>query len=290
VVNRSGIYVDPETALATVKTDPLPQILQGVPITYRVVNVLIDRPNFTLNPTDCDAKQIGATVTAVNGAVATPAADFRAADCARLNYSPKLKLTLKGQTRRSGHPALKAVLTQKPGQANTAAAQVILPPTLFIDQDHINNPCTRVQFNAGACPPLSVLGRAKATTPLLDQPLEGPVYFRSNGGDRELPDIVADLGGPIHITLVGFVDAVTKKGSEKSRIRTRFQSVPDAPVSRFEMNLLGGKKRGLLEVSENLCTTIPRAKLRLVAQNGLVRQSEQKIATRCGKAGGKKKR
>jgi hypothetical protein len=288
VVNRSGIYVDPETALATIKTDPLPQILQGVPITYRVLNVLIDRPNFTLNPTDCDPKQIGATVSAINGAVASPVAQFRAADCARLSYGPKLKLRLKGQTRRSGHPALKAVLTQPGGQANTAAAQVIMPPTLFIDQDHINNPCTRVQFNQGACPPLSVLGRAKATTPLLDQPLEGPVYFRSNGGDRELPDIVADLHGPIHITLVGFVDAITKKGSEKSRIRTRFQSVPDAPVTRFEMNLLGGKKRGLLEVSENLCTTIPRAKVRLVGQNGRVRQTNQKIGTGCGKPKGEK--
>ena len=288
VVNRSGIYVDPETALATIKTDPLPQILQGVPITYRVLNVLIDRPNFTLNPTDCDPKQIGATVTAANGAVASPGAEFRAFDCAKLAYAPKLKLRLKGQTRRSGHPALKAVLTQPPGQANTAAAQVIMPPTLFIDQDHINNPCTRVQFAQNACPPLSVLGRAKATTPLLDQPLEGPVYFRSNGGDRELPDIVADLHGPIHITLVGFVDAVTKKGSEKSRIRTRFQSVPDAPVTRFEMNLLGGKKRGLLEVSENLCTTIPRAKVRLVGQNGRVRQTNQKIGTSCGKPKGKR--
>jgi hypothetical protein len=292
VVNRSGIYVDPATALATVKTDPLPQILAGVPIAYRALNVVIDRPNFTLNPTSCEAKQIGATVTATNGAVATPVAGFRATDCVRLRYGPKLKLRLKGQTRRSGHPAVKAVLTQPAdNQANTAAAQVILPPTLFIDQDHINNPCTRVQFAQNACPPLSVLGRAKATTPLLDQPLEGPVYFRSNGGERELPDIVADLHGPIHITLVGFVDAITKKGSETSRIRTRFQSVPDAPVSRFEMNLLGGKKRGLLEVSENLCKVPPKAKVRLVAQNGLVKSTEQKIATSCkGKRGGKKAR
>lgn len=287
VVNRSGIYVDPATALATVKTDPLPQILQGVPITYRALNVTIDRPNFTLNATDCDTQQISATVTAANGAVARPSTPYQATGCARLPYSPKLKLRLKGQTRRSGHPALKAVLTQKPGQANTAAAQVILPPTLFIDQDHINNPCTRVQYNAGACPPLSILGRAKATTPLLDEPLEGPVYFRSNGGERELPDVVADLHGPIHITLVGFVDSITKKGSEQSRLRTRFQSVPDAPVSRFEMNLLGGKKRGLLEVSENLCTTIPRVKVRMAAQNGRVKQTNQKIATSCGKGKGR---
>ena len=285
VVNRSGIYVDTATATATVKTDPLPQILQGVPITYRTVNVTIDRPNFTLNPTGCDRKEIGATVTAADGSIAAPKADFQATDCALLPYDPKLKLRLKGQTHRSGHPALNAVLTQKPGQANTGAAQVILPPTLFIDQDHINAPCTRVQFAQNACPKLSILGRARATTPLLDQPLEGPVYFRSNGGERELPDIVADLRGPIHFTLVGFVDAITREGSEESRIRTRFQSVPDAPVSRFEMNLLGGEKRGLLEVSKNLCKTIPRLKVRMVAHNNRVKQTNQQIATSCKRKG-----
>lgn len=284
VVNRSGIYVDPETATATIRTDPLPQILEGVPIAYRALAVTVDRPEFTLNPTDCDKKQITAALTAASGEQASATADFQASDCAKLRYAPKLRLTLKGQTRRSGHPALSAVLTQKPGQANTAAASVTLPPTLFIDQDHINNPCTRVQFNQNACPKLSILGRATAKTPLLDEPLSGPVYFRSNGGERELPDVVADLHGPIHVTLVGFVDAVAKKGSETSRIRTRFRSVPDAPVSRFRMNLLGGRERGLLEVSGgSLCKTARRAKVRLLAQNGRVQNRNLRIATGCPK-------
>jgi hypothetical protein len=283
VVNRSGIYVDPESGTATIKTDPLPQILEGVPIAYRTINVQIDRPEFTLNPTDCTAKEIRATVTASNGAVATPADRFSATNCKSLGYKPKLRLTLKGSTKRSGHPAVKAVLTQKPGQANTAAATVILPKSEFIDQDHINNPCTRVQFNAGNCPKLSVLGTATAVTPLLDQPLRGPVYFRSNGGARELPDIVADLHGPIHITLVGFVDAVTRKGAETSRIRTRFMNVPDAPVKKFTLRLFGGKKRGLLENSENLCAAPRHAKVVLEAQNGRVRGSNLRLGTSCGK-------
>jgi len=282
IVNRSAINVDPESATATITTDPLPQILQGVPLTLRALHVDVDRPEFTLNPTDCDAKTIAATVTATSGAVAHPSDGYQATNCAKLKYTPKLKLSLKGQTRRSGHPAVKAVLTQPPGQANTASASVILPSSEFIDQDHINNPCTRVQFKEDACPPLSVLGHAKAITPLLDQPLEGPVYFRSNGGERELPDVVADLHGPFRIILVGFVDAVHRKGSEVSRIRTRFMDVPDAPVSRFEMSLFGGKKRGLLENSRNLCQTDRKVKLRFSAQNGLVQASEPRIATSCG--------
>jgi hypothetical protein len=287
VVTRAGIYVDPDSATATIQTDPLPQILEGVPVLYRAVHVEVDRPEFTLNPTDCSKKQISVTVTATNGAVANPSDDFQATNCAKLKYSPKLRLSLKGPTRRSGHPAVKAVLTQPAGQANTASASVILPSSEFIDQDHINNPCTRVQFREEACPPLSVLGSATATTPLLDQPLTGPVYFRSNGGERELPDVVADLRGPFHIILVGFVDAVHKKGSEVSRIRTRFMNVPDAPVTKFTVSLFGGKKRGLLENSRNLCQTNRRAKLSFTAQNGLVQNTEPRIATSCGS---KKKR
>jgi hypothetical protein len=281
VVNRASIYIDPESATATIKTDPLPQILEGVPIAYRTVHVAVDRKHFTLNPTGCSPKEIKAKVTAAGGATATPATDFQATNCARLRYKPKLELSLRGDTQRTGHPAVKAVLTQAKGQSNTSVATVVLPASEFIDQNHISNPCTRVQFDAGHCPKLSILGHATAVTPLLDKPLQGPVYFRSNGGARELPDIVADLHGPIHITLVGFVDAVHRKGSEVSRIRTRFANVPDAPVSKFTMSLFGGPKRGLLVNSRDLCKTGRRAKVTLVAQNGRSRSSYQRLVTDC---------
>jgi hypothetical protein len=288
VVTRAAIDVDPNNSTATISTDPLPQILEGVPIAYRTVSAVVDRPNFILNATNCTDKRIRATVTATNGAIATPSDLYRPLNCARLDYAPKLKLTLKGATRRSGHPALKAVLTQKPGQANNAKVSVQLPTSQFIDQDHINNPCTRVQFNADACPPLSILGTARATTPLLDQPLEGPVIFRSNGGERELPDIVADLkGGGLRVIQVGFVDSVPVKGTELARLRTRFLSVPDAPVQKITISLFGGKKRGLLENSRNLCKTNRKAKVSFTGQNGAVENYSPVIGTSCGKSKGK---
>jgi hypothetical protein len=280
VVNRAAIYVDPETALATIRTDPLPQILEGVPVSYRTIHVEVDRNEFTLNPTSCAPKTIVATVTATNGAVAEPQAGFQATDCSQLSYSPKLKLRFKGQTKRTGNPAVSAVLTQKPHEANTKAAVVLLPEGEFIDNAHINNPCTRVQFNAGACPKASILGRVKAISPLLSQPLEGPVYFRSNGGERELPDIVADLHGQIHITLVGFIDSV-KTGPETSRVRTRFLNVPDAPVTKFQISFFGGKK-GLIENSVNLCRVRNRAKFEFRAQNGRKQVSNPFLQTGCG--------
>jgi len=281
VVNRSAIYVDPETALATAKTDPLPQFLEGVPVSYRTLNVTLDRPEFTLNPTSCARKTISADITASNGETAQPSVPFQATNCAKLDYSPKLKLRFKGSTKRTGNPAISAVLTQKPHQANTKAAVVLLPEGEFIDNAHINNPCTRVQFNANACPKSSILGHVKATSPLLDKPLSGPVYFRSNGGARELPDIVADLRGQIHITLVGFIDSV-KTGPESSRVRTRFLNVPDAPVTRFQVNFFGGKK-GLIENSVDICRHKRRASFEFRAQNGIKRISNPFIATSCGK-------
>ena len=172
-----------------------------------------------------------------------------------LAFKPKLGLKLKGSKKnmkRSGHPALTAVLTPKAGDANLKRTTVLLPHSMFIDQFHVGNPCTRVQYAEGdgqgsECPKKSILGTVKAWTPLLDEPLQGKVYFRANGGARELPDVVLNLNGLFHIEQVGFVD------SKHERLRTRFTTVPDAPISKVVIKFFGGK-RGLLE---NSATSAP---------------------------------
>jgi hypothetical protein len=296
VLTRAGIYVDPTTAVVTVKSDPLPQILEGVPVAYRAIAVTLDRPEFTLNATDCSPLRTVAALTATTGATAEPSAPYQATNCARLAFAPTLKLSFQGSTRRLGHPALKAVLTQPRGQnANLAGTSVILPKGTFIDPTHVGDTCTRVQFNSTAvpgeaCPANSVLGTAKVWTPLLAEPERGKVFFRSNGGERELPDLVVALRGAIPIQLVGFIDSVGRKGSEVRRLRTRFQNIPDAPVSRFELKLNGGAK-GLLENSKDLCAARGRATLDLTGQNGATQDTEPKIGVSCGPAangGGKR--
>jgi hypothetical protein len=282
VAVRSGIYVDPTTARASVKSDALPQILQGIPIAYRDVRVEIDRPGFIQTPTSCGGMKVESTIYGSDGATASPAANFAAADCERLGFKPKLALKFTGQTHRSAHPALKATLTMPKGGANIAKTVVLLPETEFIDNAHISNPCTRVQFDAGQCPKSSILGTATAYTPLLDQPLRGPVYFRSNGGARELPDLVADLNGQIHITLVGFIDSV-KTGPETARVRTRFVNVPDAPVSKFVLNMKGGDK-GLIVNTTELCKAKPRAKAQFTGQNGKRSVTNSLVKLNCGKS------
>jgi hypothetical protein len=282
VVVRNALYVDRSTAEITAVSDPLPTILHGVPLDLRDVLVKIDRSGFTLNPTSCDEMGFAGTASAPSGVTAPISDRFQVAGCGGLAFDPKLKLSLSGQMKRTGNPALKAVLTQKPGQANIDGVTVTLPTSQFIDNAHVNNPCTRVQFEADACPPKSILGTVTAYTPLLDQPLSGKVYFRSNGGERLLPDIVAALRGQISIDLVGYVDAVQNRKSKTSRVRNSFVIVPDAPVSKFVLNLKGGKV-GLLENSENLCSRKQRARINIDAQNGKAYDTNPVIATRCGK-------
>jgi hypothetical protein len=287
IVTRVALALNPITYQAEVDgsaSDPIPHMLKGIPLKVRDLRVFVDRPQFMLNATSCRRMQAIATLMGSGADPFSPADDvsaqaparYQAASCASLAFKPKLSLRLKGQTNRGGHPALHSVLTPRQGDANIKRAVITLPHTEFIDQAHINNPCTRVQFNANSCPPASVLGHAKAITPLLDEPLEGPIYFRSNGGERKLPDIVIDLNGAFHVILVGFVD------SKNARIRTTFATAPDAPVTKFTVDLFGGK-RGLLENSADLCAAPRHLKLALTAQNGRRSLSEPVIGTSCGK-------
>jgi hypothetical protein len=290
VITRVALQVNETTTQVTAVSDPLPQILDGVPLEYKSITVSIDRPGFVQNPTNCEEKKVTATIGGSEGASANLSNRYQVADCASLNFKPTLKLSLKGSTKRGGVPALKAVLTTPKGNnANISSVSTVLPKTEFIDNAHIGNTCTRVQFNAGAggglqCPAKSILGHAVAYSPLLEKPLEGTVYFRSNGGERELPDLVAALHGQLSVNLVGFIDSVKKsKNSEVSRLRTRFLTVPDAPVSRFVLQLAGAK-HGLLENSTNLCKQKNVATVKMVGQNGKTFDSEPAVANDCGKA------
>jgi hypothetical protein len=282
VVVRAAVDVNPATAKITVHSDPLPTILEGIPLQMREIRVDTNRPQFTLNPTSCDPFQVTGLVTSAAGQAAALANRFQVGGCGGLDFKPNLKLAFKGGTKRTKHPALKSVLTfPKVGDfANIGRAAVTLPQSEFIDQAHIGSPCTRPQFAARTCPKISVLGKAKAWSPLLDKPLEGNVYFRSNGGERELPDIVVDLRGQIHVELVGAVDTVVSK--ESARIRTTFFQVPDAPVSRFELQLKGGKQ-GVLVNSEDLCHSKQRAVVKLTGQNNAFQKTEPKVDNQCGK-------
>jgi hypothetical protein len=285
VVVRTPLFVDPETAQITARSDEIPLILKGIPLKLRSVDIKIDRQEFSLNPTSCAPMAVGAKVGGANGATASASSRFQVGGCEGLPFRPKLTLRVLGRTNRNAKPRLKAVLTEKAGEANMARAQVNLPHSEFLEQGHIKTVCTRAQFaegdgNGSACPRGAIYGRARAWSPLLEKPLEGNVYLRSNGGERKLPDLVAALDGQVDIALRGKVDSGPNGG-----IRSTFEVVPDAPVSRFVLEMDGGKK-GLLVNSEDLCGTKRGrpAIVRLTGQNGKTRAFKPLLKRRCGKA------
>jgi hypothetical protein len=284
VTVRTALYLNPETAQIHAVSDPLPQILEGIPLDVRQVSLKMGKPEFTLNPTSCDPMQIAGTLTSALGQSAALSTPFQVGGCNALGFSPKLAIRLKGQTKRTGHPALTATASFKAAQANTRFVQVTLPRSEFLDQAHIGTVCTRVQFAANQCPVASVYGEAQASTPLLDQPLSGPVYLRSS--NHELPDLVIALNGQVDVVLDGRIDSVN------GGIRTTFEAAPDAPVRKFTLKMQGGKK-GLLINSANLCKLKPsqtKATVLMEGQNGKAWDTHPVVKSACAKAKKHKKK
>lgn len=277
VLVRNALYVNPESAQVRAVSDPFPTILKGIPLDLRSVALTVDRSQFTLNPTNCAPKTLAGQITALTGQTSLVSQRFQVGDCARLGFKPKLKLSLLGGTKRTKHPALKAVLTPRPGDANIARAAVTLPKSQFLENAHIGTVCTRVQYAADSCPKASVYGFAKAFSPLIEEPLKGPVYLRSS--NHTLPDLVASLDGQIHVDLAGRIDSV------KARLRSTFEATPDVPVTKFVLEMQGGDK-GLLVNNRNLCARPNRATALFDAQNGKTFDAQPVVKVSCG---GKKK-
>jgi hypothetical protein len=277
VVTRAAVKLDPATAQISAISDPLPTILKGVPLDIRSIQVKLDRPDFTINPTNCDPMAFTGLMTSILGQQVPLQSRFQVAECANMGFKPQLALKLTGTTKRTKSPALIANLTARPGDADIAKARVRLPAIALLDNDHIAGVCTRVQFAANQCPPDSVYGSAEATSPLVDYTVKGPVYLRSTT-EHKVPDLVAALKGPdnqpIEVDLSGTTDSV------KGALRNTFEAVPDVPVTRFHLELMGGSK-GLIQLSEPLCGKTYRATIELEGQNGKVADSTPAVSTDC---------
>jgi len=277
VVVRSALKVDPETAQATVESDPLPQFVEGVPALYRTIHVAIDRPEFAINPTNCEPMSVEATVNSAEGAVAHPSDRFQVGACGDLGFKPRLSLRLRGKTERTGFPALHAVYAPRPGDANLKDLTLRLPRSEFIEQGHFRTICTRVQFASGAgngagCPEGSVYGHIRAYTPLLDKPLEGPVYLRSSS--HNLPDVVLALRGQVDAEVAVRIDSL------KGGLQARIEDAPDVPISRAILTMRGGQK-GLFVNSRDICAHTYRARLGLEAHNGRAAEGRPALQARC---------
>jgi hypothetical protein len=270
VVVRAALNIDPETAEVHAVSDPIPYVFGGVKLDIRSIDVSINRQNFTINPTTCrQAFQISSGIFGGGGNPANPASwfetkpssDFRASECKALQFKPKFFARIlggKGHTQRADNPKFRAILEARKGDANLRRAAFILPRATILDQSHIKTICTRVQLAANQCPKNSIYGNAKATSPLLDKQLKGPVYLTSS--DNPLPDLLVNLKGQVNIRLRGVIS------SEHGRLKTVFSNTPDVAVNKFTLTMKGSGK-GLLVNTRNLCSRQTTGFLNLRAQN-----------------------
>ncbi|MEX0973453.1 MAG: NHL repeat-containing protein [Solirubrobacterales bacterium] len=274
VVVRSALAIDFKTGQIDVRSDPVPTIIGGVALNVRSIAVRVDRPNFVRNPTSCKPTSVNGALMSLPGQTVAVSSPFQIRGCKRLSFRPSLKLRLLGKPKRGAHPRLRAVLRMPADGANISRVAVRLPASQFFDGSHMRGICTEEQFASRACPADSVYGHVKAWTPLLDEPLKGPVYVRSRS--EGLPGLVAELDGQFRFALDGRVTAPGGK------IRANITGLPDAPVTKVVLTMRGGKQ-GLLQNSVNVCRYRQRAQVEFEGHNSKLAKLRPMLRGQCGK-------
>lgn len=285
VVVRAPLNIDAAAGKVSVPADPLPTILQGVPLRLRLVNVTLDRPGFMFNATNCTTMAVGATLTSVSGTSVTPSSRYQALGCADLPLKPRFDLRLTGRSdmKKLGNPGVVADLQQTPGQSNLEKVEVTLPAGVSVDLKHAGIVCKAADAAARSCPDSSIVGQASVKTPALPTELTGPVYFvegtrtdpKTGKQVPTLPKLWLKLqGGGVPLDLWGATNVV------KGHVITTFDGIPDAPVSSFHLEIDGGAK-GILETARDQCASTRRATVEFDGQNGRVVQRRIHTAADC---------
>ena len=294
-VVRAKIEVDPHTSQITVVTDPLPTIVKGIPADLRSINAVIDRPEFMFNPTDCNPMSFSGTATSTEGVVAPLSSHFQMGSCQALKFQPNFKVSTNGKTSRVNGASLTAKIVYPTGnlgfnqassQSNINSVKVDLPKQLPSRLTTLQKACTAATFaaNPANCPAASIVGHAKALTPVLPVPLEGPAYFVSHAGE-EFPSLIVILQGyGVTVELVG----TTFINNKTNITSSTFKQVPDVPIGLFELVLPQGKYSALA-ANGNLCKSKLSMPTAFIAQNGAqLHQTTPVTVTGCAKAKPKK--
>lgn len=287
VVVRQALRIDPETAQVTVDSDPLPQIKEGIVLRMRDLKLDVDRKDFLRNPTSCGAKAINSTLTGIFGATANVGAAVQLSNCKALPFRPKIALAFgnKTQMKKDRHPRVTATVTQFESEAGIKSTQVALPKQVALEAENAQALCEKAEAARDACPKGSIVGSATAETTILNKKLFAPVYFvkgtRTTAAGREvatLPTLYVPLEGEGVRVNLRAVTAVSR-----NRLVTTFPSIPDQPITKFVLNIDGGKN-GIIAATTNLCTAKEKASARFVGWNDEKAPTRRtKVGTACGK-------
>jgi hypothetical protein len=265
IVERAALAVDPETAQISLRSDPLPQIMSGVPLEVRSLAVDLDRPGFIRNPTSCEPMAITGSATTAVGQLAPLSARFQVGACKALSFKPKLFLSLLGAPGRGGHPGVRAVMSDGEGEATPSSAGFTLPAGELLDLKRIRGLCPR-GVAADRCPPGARLGSVSLKSSFLPEPLSGSLYLRVPS--HRLPDLDAVLRSPS-----GSLEFVLRGRTTDAhgRLGVSLESLPDVPLSSAVVSLAGGRG-GIFVNSRSLCGQRNQAQASLSAHNGARRR------------------
>jgi hypothetical protein len=289
VIVRAKIEVNPENAALTITSDAtgpyaIPQIIDGIPLQIKHINVSIDRPDFTFNPTNCSPQEIGGSLTSGQGATSVLHVPFQVTNCATLKFKPIFNVSTSGKTSRKQGASLNVKLTYPAApfgsQANIGKVKVDLPKQLPSRLTTLQKACPDSTFeaNPAACPPDSRIGSASATTPVLPVHLEGPAYFVSHGGQK-FPELIIALAGEGVTVYLHGETFINPAGITSSTFRT----IPDVPIGTFELHLPQGPDSALA-ANGNLCKIKLTMPTIFVAANGIsLKQTTPITTTGCAK-------
>jgi hypothetical protein len=248
IVVRAKIEVNPQTAALTVTTDPpgsahaIPAIIDGIPLQIKHVYVNVDRPDFIINATNCNPQTITGTVDSTEGASSLVSDPFQVTNCAVLKFEPKVVVTTGAHSSKADGASLNFKISYPKGAQGTQSwfneARFDIPRQLPARLTTLQKACLAAVYETdrAACPAASIIGTATVHTPLLPEPLQGPVYFVSYGGAK-FPDAVLALHGDnVNIELHGetFIDNKTGVTS------ATFRETPDVPFESIEVNVPTG--------------------------------------------------
>jgi hypothetical protein len=285
VVVRVALHINPLTAQVSAASDTVPSIIGGIPIRMRSIQVNIDKPSFTINPTNCGALSVDSQGIGDQATVTDFSSYFQTVNCSSLSFKPKMTMKQVGSrknTHRATNPQLQFDLRTRPGDANIKSLSVTLSSAFEIDQRHLGNICSEKELVANQCAGRTPIGKAVTTTPLLDQPLSGPAYAVSGSGG--LPRLAFILNGQVN--LVPRADTLT---TPHGQLQTTVPVVPDAPIGHFRLTVFGGKT-GYLVNTRDICVHTPITQVAYTAQNGKTTSESIKVKAACGKKKARAKR
>lgn len=250
-VVRSRISINPTNLQLTVTSDRFPQIMEGIPLRLKAVNITLGRPGFIFNPTSCSPATISGTVTGVSGAEAAVASPFHLEGCEALPFSPRIAADTSAGASAYGNGASLALKITMPshGTATMRSASIQLPKQLRPRLSTLKHACLAPTAAASlsVCPAESQVGSATVTSPVMAVPLTGPVLLVAHGGSS-LPSLAVLLHAEgISVELTASL-SIGKRGM----ITTTFAALPDVPITAFQLTLPAGP-RSMLGAIENVC-------------------------------------